>query len=404
MTTIRIQKNQNYTIVCNVVLDDQRLSWQAKGLAVYLLSKPNDWRIRIVHLEKVSRNGRDSVQTILKELIDHGYLVRKKYKNERGQFEWEQVLYETPRLNPDPDEETMSGNPISGFPVHGNSGHIVKTEKPITEDPILSKKQIAEEPNRRSSALPEQTPTGTMDFSRMKKEEPGRVEQVQSSQVDPTVQSIPVESVQKMREYFERDEKDHSLSGVGVYAEPYKKLKKKATTVQEIVEEDKGNDARVASLWANMGKQANSRYELAMKWARQHKSLAKAGESLIELSYLIYEQTGFTPEGVTFQNWTRQVNELWNACRDNQGILIRALQEGEKARKEGLSFSGPRSYVSFARNLVALNEKRKLEESRPVNGNVHTEGGSKRDRGSGLTGEYDKNGEEIIRIGSGRKR
>lgn len=43
MSTFRVNKNVNYTVMSNHHLQDKRLSLKAKGLLSYMLSLPDDW-------------------------------------------------------------------------------------------------------------------------------------------------------------------------------------------------------------------------------------------------------------------------------------------------------------------------------------------------------------------------
>ena len=36
--------HQNYTVVHNELIEDSQLTWKARGILVYLLSKPDHWR------------------------------------------------------------------------------------------------------------------------------------------------------------------------------------------------------------------------------------------------------------------------------------------------------------------------------------------------------------------------
>ena len=83
----------------SMMLNDDNLSWQAKGLLAYLLAKPDDWKVIISDLEKRSANGRDSVQNILKELQKKGYVERIQHKEaSTGRFTHvETVVYELPQ-------------------------------------------------------------------------------------------------------------------------------------------------------------------------------------------------------------------------------------------------------------------------------------------------------------------
>ena len=97
MTTRRAAKNKNYTTINNTVLNDVALSWKAKGLAAYLLSKPDDWHIRRDHLAEQSEDGISAVRSALAELEKFGYLTRSKTRDESGFFAWEFTLHETPQ-------------------------------------------------------------------------------------------------------------------------------------------------------------------------------------------------------------------------------------------------------------------------------------------------------------------
>lgn len=102
MTKIRRGKiNSHFTILSNEVLRDSRLSYKARGLLAYMLSFSEDW---IFYKKKLiddsKRDGRDSVNTGLKELINYGYLIKEQKRNSDGRFdtnEW--VLCETPQTD-----------------------------------------------------------------------------------------------------------------------------------------------------------------------------------------------------------------------------------------------------------------------------------------------------------------
>jgi hypothetical protein len=90
----RLQKNsQNpYTMVHNGIIRNPSLSWKAKGIMLYFLSRPDDWTF---YEKEVIRNAADGVSSYragLKELEAHGYLKRTQVKDELGKFS--HVLYE----------------------------------------------------------------------------------------------------------------------------------------------------------------------------------------------------------------------------------------------------------------------------------------------------------------------
>ncbi|STX50145.1 Uncharacterised protein [Legionella busanensis] len=67
-------------------LHNPNLSWQAKGLYAYILST-KDCNIRISHLVKQSKNGRDSTRRVMNELKNNGYILTGSLRDpDSGQF------------------------------------------------------------------------------------------------------------------------------------------------------------------------------------------------------------------------------------------------------------------------------------------------------------------------------
>lgn len=76
MTIITRKRRDNFAIIPNAVANDDRLSFEARGLLVYLLAKPHDWEIRRSDLQKAGGIGRDKAQKLMRELIAAGYMER----------------------------------------------------------------------------------------------------------------------------------------------------------------------------------------------------------------------------------------------------------------------------------------------------------------------------------------
>lgn len=73
-------------------LTDQALSLKAKGLLAYMLLQPPGWDYTIQGLSMNNRDGVDSVRAAMRELIDAGYVVRTKLKDEHGRYTGNQYL------------------------------------------------------------------------------------------------------------------------------------------------------------------------------------------------------------------------------------------------------------------------------------------------------------------------
>ena len=63
MSTFRVNKNVNYTVMSNYHLQDKKLSLKAKGLLSYMLSLPDDWDYSLKGLTTGCKDGLDSVRT-----------------------------------------------------------------------------------------------------------------------------------------------------------------------------------------------------------------------------------------------------------------------------------------------------------------------------------------------------
>jgi hypothetical protein len=100
MCIIKTVKKNNFAQINNKVFEGKKLSWPAKGLLGYLLSRPSTWYFTVRDLINQGCSGRDGVLSILKELEKQGYVVRKKNTDKKGRFKWEKIVYEDPSLNP----------------------------------------------------------------------------------------------------------------------------------------------------------------------------------------------------------------------------------------------------------------------------------------------------------------
>lgn len=93
----RAAHDDNFSVINNDILRDDRLSLSARGFFVYLLSLPDDWNFNIRGLTNQLGLGSDTILRLIGELKRCGYLEIKRDRNEGGKFtacEWE--VYETP--------------------------------------------------------------------------------------------------------------------------------------------------------------------------------------------------------------------------------------------------------------------------------------------------------------------
>lgn len=97
MSIIRVANREQYANIHQNTIDDLSISWEARGLLLYLLGRCDDWRVSPEQLAKYGKAGRDKVYRMLKELRDSGYARKIAIRNEVGKIErWEYVIYERP--------------------------------------------------------------------------------------------------------------------------------------------------------------------------------------------------------------------------------------------------------------------------------------------------------------------
>ena len=97
-TILRLPKQEKYFKVANSVFEDENLSWEARGLMGYLLSKPDNWQVRLHDLVRRGPAGPDKIRRLLRELEAARYLYRSRVRQADGTFGWIFVIFEHPSL------------------------------------------------------------------------------------------------------------------------------------------------------------------------------------------------------------------------------------------------------------------------------------------------------------------
>ena len=128
-------------------LEDPHLSYKAKGILAYLLTKPDGWIVMVADIIKHGKDGKESTYNGLKELQTHGYYKRKQIRNDKGQIAyWESIICEVPiwtydsthAPSPSPHPEnpevdrTMINTAVSPYPG------FPEVDKPYVENPSHS--------------------------------------------------------------------------------------------------------------------------------------------------------------------------------------------------------------------------------------------------------------------------
>jgi len=124
---IKKDKDNPYLMINKEPLNNAELSWKGKGLLAYLLSLPDDWKIYEDEITKHAKDGKDSLKSAIKELIELGYIERERIRNSSGQMKgYTYCVYEV---------STKSGLSIVGKTVEGESAttnnKLTNNNKPI---------------------------------------------------------------------------------------------------------------------------------------------------------------------------------------------------------------------------------------------------------------------------------
>ena len=132
MAVFRIDKTRDYTVMSNHHLRNTELSLKAKGLLSLMLSLPDNWDYTTKGLARICKDGVDSICAAVRELEEHGYVIRERVRGANGQLgSIEYTILEQP-AEPSPERE----NPVQVKPILENP----VLEKPEQENPAQSNK------------------------------------------------------------------------------------------------------------------------------------------------------------------------------------------------------------------------------------------------------------------------
>ncbi|MBE7048030.1 MAG: helix-turn-helix domain-containing protein [Ruminococcaceae bacterium] len=121
MAVFRIDKTRDYTVMSNHHLRNTSLSLKAKGLLSLMLSLPENWDYTTKGLSKICKDGIDSICSTIKELEQHGYIIRQRVRNEKGQLTTvEYTILEAPETASPKQEKPKRENPVLDNPILEN--------------------------------------------------------------------------------------------------------------------------------------------------------------------------------------------------------------------------------------------------------------------------------------------
>jgi hypothetical protein len=124
-------------------VEDDRLSWAARGLLCYLLSRPDDWKVLVHDLRKRGNLGRDGIYRLLRELRTVGYARFLRLRDRNGRNRGGIYIIREVADSPDPEL------PQTAVPGSANPGALPTTDlnlrRTTTTTPTTTKERSSSE-------------------------------------------------------------------------------------------------------------------------------------------------------------------------------------------------------------------------------------------------------------------
>ena len=147
-TIIRAPRRHRFVIMDQRAVEDDRLSWAARGLLCYLLSRPDDWKVMVNDLRKRGNLGRDGVYRLLRELRTVGYARFLRLRDKNGRIRGGIYIIREIADSPDPElPDTVL--PQTAVPGTANPGALPTTDlnlrRTTTTTPTTTKERSSSE-------------------------------------------------------------------------------------------------------------------------------------------------------------------------------------------------------------------------------------------------------------------
>lgn len=140
MAIFRKVKKNDYTVIDNNIFRNQRLTLKAKGMICTMLSLPDDWEFSEDGLSSLSNDGKSSIRSTLKELMEYGYLVRTRNRDSKGVLrDYVYTIFEEPTF-----ENQKQVEPTCDYPTleNRNTYKILNNIKETNNINIISKESL----------------------------------------------------------------------------------------------------------------------------------------------------------------------------------------------------------------------------------------------------------------------
>jgi hypothetical protein len=126
-TIFRINKDKEnpFVMIDRRPIENPSLSWGSKGILAYLLSRPDNWTVRLQDLVKRAPDGVYKIRGYIKELVNAGHIKRVAQRDEvtKRIREYTLEVYELPFTNL-PTNLPQAGLPQAANHTHNNTDSV----------------------------------------------------------------------------------------------------------------------------------------------------------------------------------------------------------------------------------------------------------------------------------------
>jgi hypothetical protein len=138
-----IHGQQGFVHLPNSAVNDEQLSFRARGLLAYMLGRPPDWSFNAERLARAGQEGRDAVRAALRELSARGYYrsTKQRVPGAGGRMVFVTVTEVAPTPAAMPVQPPKTGfqpsedQPSEGQPSEGQRSKSVRPLKTATPTP-----------------------------------------------------------------------------------------------------------------------------------------------------------------------------------------------------------------------------------------------------------------------------
>jgi len=165
-TIFRVVKSKDnpYVMIDRRPVENPKLSYKAKGILVYLLSRPDGWEVSVADLIKRSTDGEAGVRTGLKELKNAGHMKYTTSRKSGRITGWLIEVYEVPDgdfqqveiLDVENRTQVLSTLSNKEKPLKRNDDVLQTISRAYTSEIGLITPMIADELREASTAYPVQ--------------------------------------------------------------------------------------------------------------------------------------------------------------------------------------------------------------------------------------------------------